>query len=165
MQERLARLVSGIAEIRLGGSSETQLRERKERATDALNAVRAAAEGGILPGGGVALVRATKKVKNLSDKTSDPNVRAGIDIVSRSCLAPFKQIVLNSGKSPDTLLVEILSSAKNIGYDSSEEVVGNMFKLGIVDPKKVVRCAIENASSAASMLLSVGSSMIESSKT
>jgi chaperonin GroEL len=162
---RLQQLSGGIAILRVGAATESELIERFDRVDDSLNATKAAIQEGILPGGGVALVRASKKITNAISKECDDNVIAGLNVVSRACSEPFKQIVRNSGKSPDALLTTVMSSNENTGYDSRDDIFGDMFKLGIVDPKKVVRCAIENAASAASMLLSVGSSMIEVSKT
>ncbi len=165
LKYRLQQLSGGIAILRVGAATESELIERYDRVDDALNATKAALQEGILPGGGVALARAAKSLRSLASKEKDPNVSAGINIVARSCEAPFKQIVSNSGKSAESILSKVLEGSKNIGYDSRNDKMGNMYDLGIVDPKKVVRCAIENAVSAASMLLSVGASMIELSKT
>ena len=165
LKYRLQQLAGGIAILRVGAATESELIERYDRVDDALNATRAALQEGILPGGGVALARASKILRVMARKEKDPNVCAGINIVAKTCEAPFKQIVTNSGKSPDSILAKVFESSKNTGYDSRDDVLGNMYDLGIVDPKKVVRCAIENATSASSMLLSVGASMIETSKT
>ena len=161
----MQQLSGGIAILRVGAATESELIERYDRVDDALNATRAALQEGILPGGGIALAKAGKILSTMLKKEKDSNICAGINIVARACKEPFNQIVLNSGKSPETILAKALDSAKNTGYDSRKDIMGNMYELGIVDPKKVVRCAIENASSAASMLLSVGASMIEISKT
>jgi chaperonin GroEL len=161
---RLQQLSGGIAILRVGAATESELIERYDRVDDALNATKAALEEGILPGGGVALARASLKINDLLLNEKNDSISAGMRIVRKSCVEPFKQIIRNSGKSPDSLLEKILQSDETVGYDSSEGVYGDMFQLGIVDPKKVVRCALENASSAAIMLLSVGSSLVTVSK-
>ena len=161
---RLQQLSGGIAILRVGASTESELIERYDRVDDALNATKAAMQEGIIPGGGVALARSSKYINIEADEQKNLDVAAGMRVVSKSCLAPFKQIIINSGESPELILKTVLSNAENVGYDSRENKYGDMFELGIVDPKKVVRCSIENAASAASMLLSVKSSLIEVSK-
>jgi len=160
---RMNQLSGGIAILRVGAATESELIERYDRVDDALNATKAAIQEGILPGGGVALAKISKDLEKLLE-SYDSDVSAGIRIISKACVSPFNQIVLNGGKSPELLLDTVLNSKPDTGYDSRENKTGNMFELGIVDPKKVVRCAIENAASASSMLLSAGASMIEISK-
>ena len=128
---------------------------------DALNATKAAIQEGIIPGGGVAFIKATSLLSNIKLMHNDNDISAGISIVERACYEPFKQIVKNSGQSPDVLLEKVIKSDDFTGYDSRNDKFDNMFKLGIVDPFKVARCALENAASSASMLLSVGSAMID----
>ena len=161
---RLQQLSGGIAILRVGAATESELIERYDRVDDALNATRAAIQEGILPGGGVALVKVAETLNQLASKEGDQNVSAGIRVIATACLEPFKQIVKNSGKSPDLLLEKVKKSKSDTGYDSRHDRFDNMFSLGIVDPKKVVRCAIENAASAASIILSAGSSLIEVGK-
>jgi len=161
---RLQQLSGGIAILRVGAATESELIERYDRVDDALNATKAAIQEGILPGGGVALARAALKLNKLYSKETNPDIAAGIKIIIKSCSEPFKQIARNSGKSPEVLLNSILNEKSNIGYDFRKDTLGDMYELGVVDPKKVARCAIENAASASSMLLSAGSSMIEISK-
>jgi len=161
---RIQQLAGGISILRIGAATESELIERYDRVDDALNATKAAIQEGILPGGGVALARAALKLNKLYSKETNPDIAAGIKIIIKSCSEPFKQIARNSGKSPEVLLNSILNEKSNIGYDFRKDTLGDMYELGVVDPKKVARCAIENAASASSMLLSAGSSMIEISK-
>ena len=163
---RLQQLSGGISILRVGAATESELIERYDRVDDALNATRAAIQEGILPGGGVALVRAQKQLLQKIDAASDvsSDVKAGMQIMSRAVVEPFKQIIRNGSESPETLLETIKRSKDNIGYDARSDKTGDMFKIGIVDPHKVVRCALENAVSAASMLLSVGCCMIDIEK-
>jgi len=164
LKYRLQQLAGGISILRIGAATESELIERYDRVDDALHATRAALQEGILPGGGVALARASKSLQVDIDSESSADVRAGIEIMQRSCVEPFKQIIRNGHNSPDSLLTQILSTDDYVGYDARNDVLGNMFDIGIVDPHKVVRCAIENAVSAATMLLNVGCCMIEIEK-
>ena len=157
---RLNQLSGGIAVLKVGASTEAELVERKDRVDDALNATKAALDEGILPGGGVALVRAAQKLLECKGEVSD-DVYAGMRIIKLACEEPLRQIVTNAGKSPDLILEKVKSYDTNIGYDARLEKFGDMIELGILDPHKVVRCALENAASTASMLLSVGAAMIE----
>ena len=161
---RLKQLSGAIAILRVGASTEAELIERHDRVDDALHATKAALQEGILPGGGVALVRAAKEIDMRERSVDNPAVRAGLSIVRDACTEPFKQIVRNGSKNPDSYLEKIQEQKDNIGFDFRSDRVGDMFELGIVDPLKVTRCALENASSAASILLSVGSAMIELDK-
>jgi chaperonin GroEL len=158
---RLQQLSGGVAILRVGAATESELIERYDRVDDALNATKAALQEGILPGGGVALVRAQKVLLSRINKEKNDDVRSGMSIVAKSITEPFKQIIRNGTNSPEALLEEILRSKATVGYDARNESMGDMFKIGIVDPHKVVRCAIENASSAAVMLLSVGCCLID----
>ena len=156
---RLSRLAGGVAVLRVGGATESELRERKDRVDDALSATQAAIEEGIVPGGGVALVRASS---NLSHQESIDGVSAGFEIVRRACLSPLKQIILNSGGSPELILEKIKKiKKKSYGYNALLDTFGDMFDMGIIDPTKVVRSALKNASSAASMMLTVGCTVVE----
>jgi len=158
---RLQQLSGGIAILRVGAATESELIERYDRVDDALHATRAALEEGILPGGGIALVRAQKALYRQIKKEENDDVRSGMLIVARSIVEPFKQIIRNGNNSPDALLKEVQERKSNIGYDARTETFGNMFEIGILDPYKVVRCALENAASAAAMLLSVGCCLID----
>jgi chaperonin GroEL len=157
---RLNQLAGGIAVLKVGASTEAELVERKDRVDDALNATKAALDEGILPGGGVALVRASSDLHKNKSKYGD-DVYAGIRIVKLACEEPLRQIVTNAGKSPDLILEKVKSHKHTIGYDARKEKYNDMMVTGIIDPHKVVRCALENAASTASMLLSVGAAMIE----
>jgi len=159
LKMRLSRLSGGVAILRVGGATETELKERKDRVDDALNATQAAIESGILPGGGVSLVRAASSL--ISNKKLD-GVDAGFQVVKNSCLVPLRQIVENSGGAPDLILEKIKNMKKDThGYNALTDTFGDMFEMGIIDPLKVVRSALKNASSAASMMLTVGCAMIE----
>lgn len=163
LQTRLARLAGGIAVLRVGGATEMELRERKDRVEDALNATQAAVEEGIVPGGGVALVRAAQNIQTPEDVSDGYAV--GIEIVRRACAAPLRQIVTNSGGTPDLVFQKILTKPESFGYNASIDDFGDMFKMGIIDPAKVVREALENAASAATMMLTIGCAMIQEDPT
>lgn len=158
LRERVARLAGGIAILHVGGSTEVEMRERSDRVDDALHATQAAVEEGIVAGGGVALVRASRV---LDDITVDERLVPGVNIVRSACLEPFRQIILNTGATPELALEKIQSMPDTYGYNAFDEVFGDMFEMGIIDPVKVVRTALENASSTASMMLTVGCAMIE----
>lgn len=160
---RLRQLSGSISILRVGAATEAELIERYDRVDDALHATKAALAEGILPGGGVALVRSYLKVREEEQLETDPSVKAGLFIVSQACQEPFRQIVLNGGKNPDSYLKRVFEQKDNIGFDFRNDNFGDMFELGIVDPFKVTRCALENASSAAIALLSVGSAMVDES--
>ena len=158
---RLRQLSGSISILRVGAATEAELIERYDRVDDALHATKAALAEGILPGGGVALVRASLKVSAAEREEPDPSIKAGLSIVSQACQEPFRQIIVNGGKNPDAYLDKIHKQEDNIGFDFRNDNFGDMFDLGIVDPFKVTRCALENASSAAVALLSVGSAMVD----
>ncbi|MER9031462.1 chaperonin GroEL [Mesorhizobium sp. M0674] len=152
LQERLAKLAGGIAVIRVGGVTESEVKEKKDRIDDALNATRAAVEEGIVPGGGVALLRARSALAGLTGANDD--VTAGISIVLRALEAPIRQIAENSGVE-GSIVVGRLSDSKdhNQGFDAQNEVYVDMIKAGIVDPAKVVRTALQDAGSIAALLI------------
>jgi chaperonin GroEL len=163
---RLAQLSGGISILRVGAATESELIERYDRVDDALNATKAALQEGILPGGGVALVKCIGHLKKEILKEKDPDIIAGMQIMCRSISSPFNQIILNGNGSASGILTQLENQkGENIGYDSRNKTFGNMYELGIVDPHKVVRCAIENATSAASMLLNAGCCMIDVKQT
>jgi len=152
LQERLAKLAGGVAVIRVGGATESEVKEKKDRIDDALNATRAAVEEGIVPGGGVALLRARSALNGLNGANAD--VTAGISIVLRALEAPLRQIAENSGVE-GSIVVGKLSDSKdhNQGFDAQNEIYVDMIKAGIVDPAKVVRTALQDACSIAALLI------------
>ncbi|MBZ9763391.1 chaperonin GroEL [Mesorhizobium sp. CA8] len=152
LQERLAKLSGGVAVIRVGGATESEVKEKKDRIDDALNATRAAVEEGILPGGGVALLRARSALKGLTSANAD--VTAGISIVLRALEAPIRQIAENSGVEGSIVVGKLADSKDhNQGFDAQNEVYVDMIKAGIVDPAKVVRTALQDAGSIAALLI------------
>ena len=161
INSRLSKLNSGVAVLRVGGATEMELKERKDRVDDALSATQAAAEEGIVPGGGVALVRAAQTLEISSHPLE---IQPGIRIIKAACHAPLIQIVKNAGGSSEVVIDKIATTSQNVGYDAKNALYMDMFEAGIIDPAKVVRCAIENASSAAAMMLSVGCAMVEDSE-
>jgi chaperonin GroEL len=152
LQERLAKLAGGVAVIRVGGATETEVKEKKDRVDDALNATRAAVEEGIVPGGGVALLRAKTVLASLTG--SNPDVTAGISIVLRALEAPIRQIVENAGVEGSIVVGKLTNSRdRNQGFDAQTETYVDMIKAGIVDPAKVVRTALQDAGSVAALLI------------
>jgi chaperonin GroEL len=158
---RLKQLSGGVAILKIGAATESELIERYDRVDDALHATKAAVAEGILPGGGVALARSIEILEKLALNESNPDIKAGIEIMSRVASMPFKQIIKNGAKSSDNIFSKLLEKNKNVGYDAKNNIFGDMYDIGIVDPHKVVRCALENAVSAAKILLSIGCCMVE----
>jgi chaperonin GroEL len=152
LQERLARLAGGVAVIRVGGATEVEVREKKDRIDDALNATRAAAEEGILPGGGVALLRAGRALKKLEGGNADQN--AGIAIVREAITWPARQIANNAGVEGSVVIAKILENDNNAyGYDAQSGEYGDLVSKGIIDPAKVVRTTLQGAASVAGLLI------------
>ena len=152
LQERLAKLAGGVAIIRVGGSTEVEVKEKKDRVDDALNATKAAVEEGIVPGGGVALLRAKAALGNLSDEV--PDVQSGINIVLRALEAPIRQIAENSGVEGSIVVGNILGNAsQTYGFDAQSEKYVDMLSAGILDPAKVVRIALQDAASIAGLMI------------
>ncbi len=152
LQERLARLAGGVAVISVGGGSEVEVKERKDRVDDALNATRAAVEEGIVAGGGVALLRAKAALRKLTH--DNPDVRAGINIVLRAIEAPLRQIVENAGVDGSVVVGKLLESKDaNYGFDAQTEQYVDMIEAGIIDPAKVVRVALQDAASVGGLLV------------
>ncbi len=151
LQERLAKLAGGVAIIRVGGVTETEVKERKDRVDDALNATRAAVEEGIVPGGGVALLRAQKAVDAL--KSDNPDIMSGIKIVSRALETPIRQISENAGVEGSIVVGKVLEKSGNYGFDAQREEYCDMVQAGIIDPTKVVRIALQDAASVAGILI------------
>jgi chaperonin GroEL len=158
-KQRLARLTGGVAILRVGGATEAELKERKDRADDALHAVQAAMKEGVVPGGGTTLVRAANEVVLPSGDFSP--LHAGFQVVKTACKAPFRQIVINSGGTPEIVLNHLMTLSKTHVYDAYHGTYGEMLELGIVDPARVVKCALKNAASAAGMMLTVGCALVE----
>ncbi|SHF29738.1 chaperonin GroEL [Litoreibacter ascidiaceicola] len=152
LQERLAKLAGGVAVIKVGGATEIEVKERKDRVDDALNATRAAVEEGVVPGGGVALVHAGKVLKDLTG--DNPDQSAGIAIIRKALQAPLRQIAENAGVDGAVVAGKIVeNTSKTFGYDAQSEQYGDMLKAGIIDPTKVVRGALQYAASVAGLLI------------
>ena len=159
LQERLAKLAGGVAVIKVGGATEVEVKEKKDRVDDALNATRAAVEEGIVPGGGVALLRASSA---LTVKGANPDQQAGINLVKRALQEPVRQIVQNAGDEGSVVVGKILeNSNQNYGYDAQTGQYGDMIQMGIVDPVKVVRTALQDAASVASLLITTEAMIAE----
>ena len=160
LQERLAKLASGIAIIHVGGATEVEVRERKDRVDDALHATRAAVEEGILPGGGVALLRSTKAIEKLKGENEDQ--RQGIEIVRKTLSWPARQIVINSGEDGSIVVGKILEEdSYGYGFDAQTGEFGNLLSKGVVDPTKVVRAALRGAASIAGLLITTEAMVAE----
>jgi chaperonin GroEL len=152
LQERLAKIVGGVAVINVGAATETEMKEKKARVEDALHATRAAVEEGIVPGGGVALLRAIPILDNV--KTEDADQRVGVDIIKRALEEPIRQIVGNAGLEGSVIVEKVKSNDnKNFGFDANAEQYVDMMKAGIIDPTKVTRFALQNAASVAALML------------
>jgi chaperonin GroEL len=163
LQERLAKLAGGVAVIRVGGATEIEVKEKKDRVDDALNATRAAVEEGVLPGGGVALLRAVASLAKL--KPSNDEQRIGVDIVRKALTAPARQIIENAGDDSAVIVGKLLENPDYAyGYDSQKGVYGDLFKAGIIDPTKVVRTAIQDAASVAGLLITTEAMIAEAPK-
>ncbi|MBP7002009.1 chaperonin GroEL [Amaricoccus sp.] len=160
LQERLAKLAGGVAVIRVGGASEIEVKERKDRVDDALNATRAAVQEGVVAGGGVALVRAAKKLDGVTGDNSDQT--AGIAIVRKALQAPLRQIAENAGVDGSVVVGKIIESADpNFGFNAQTEEYGDLFKFGVIDPAKVVRTALQDAASVAGLLITTEAMIAE----
>ena len=159
---RISRLSGAVAVIRVGGATEMELRERRDRVDDALHATKAAIAGGILPGGGSALVQASRSLKHLERGQSE-GYKAGVRVMKNACVSPVQQILENAGVSPDRIIEKLSREDFGTGYDASTLEWCNMIDRGIIDPAKVVQSSLEHAASAALMLLSVGASIVEDS--
>jgi chaperonin GroEL len=151
LQERLAKLSGGVAVLYVGAASEVEMKEKKDRVDDALSATRAAIEEGIVPGGGVAYIRAIDAIANLKGANEDENI--GIEIVKRAIEEPLRQIVLNAGKEGAVVVQKVREGKGDFGYNARTDVYENFFAAGVVDPAKVTRVALENAASIAGMFL------------
>jgi len=162
LQERLAKLAGGIAVIRVGGATEVEVKEKKDRVDDALNSTRAAVEEGILPGGGIPLLRAIKALQALTDKNNNPDQKTGIEIVRRALVSPARQIIDNAGGDGAVVIGKLLESGDyGYGYDAQTGEYADLFKKGIIDPTKVVRTALQDAASIAGLLITTEAMVAE----
>ena len=159
LQERLAKLSGGVAVIKVGAATEIEMKEKKARVEDALNATKAAVLEGIVPGGGVALVRAKESLDKLEGENDDQNV--GINILRRALEEPLRQIVSNAGSDSSVILNEVANGKGNFGYNAATDEYGDMIEMGIVDPTKVTRYALQNAASVTGLLLTTEAMVTE----
>ena len=153
LQQRLAKLAGGAAVIKIGGATETEVKEKKYRVEDALFATRSAVEEGVVPGGGVAFIRVQSALDDLIKTMDDPEEVVGVNILRKAIEAPLRQIVENGGREPSIVVQDVRAAKQNVGYDAANERLGDMFELGIIDPVKVSRVAMENAVSVAALML------------
>ncbi|MEJ2322343.1 MAG: chaperonin GroEL, partial [Gammaproteobacteria bacterium] len=151
LQERLAKLAGGVAVIKVGAATEVEMKEKKARVEDALHATRAAVEEGIVPGGGVALVRALTAIADLTGDNHDQDV--GITLARRAMEEPLRQIVANAGDEPSVVLNNVASGEGNFGYNAAHGEYGDMVEMGILDPTKVTRSALQNAASVSGLMI------------
>jgi chaperonin GroEL len=159
LQERVAKLAGGVAVIKVGAATETEMKEKKARVEDALHATRAAVEEGVVPGGGVALIRALQAIEKLKGDNEDQD--AGIRIAKRAMEAPLREIVSNAGAEASVVLNKVASEKGNFGYNAATGEFGDMVKMGILDPTKVTRSALQNAASIAGLMLTTEAMVAE----
>ena len=159
LQERLAKLAGGVAVLYVGAASEVEMKEKKDRVDDALNATRAAVEEGIVSGGGVALLRSISKLDSLKANNDDQST--GIQIISRALESPLRTIVENAGGEGSVVVSKVLDGKDSFGYDAKSDKYVDLFKSGIIDPKKVTRIALENAASVAGMILTTECALVD----
>jgi chaperonin GroEL len=161
LQERLAKLAGGVAVIKVGGATEVEVKERKDRVDDALNATRAAVEEGIVPGGGVALLKASQGLKT---KGANEDEDAGIELLKKALQAPIRQIADNAGVDGSVVVAEILKSKGAMGFNAQTEEYVDMIQAGIIDPAKVVRTALQDAASVAALIITTEAAIAEAPK-
>ncbi|MEJ2620840.1 MAG: chaperonin GroEL, partial [Candidatus Thiodiazotropha sp.] len=162
LQERVAKLAGGVAVIKVGAATEVEMKEKKARVEDALHATRAAVEEGVVPGGGVALVRSLSALDSLKGENHDQDV--GISIACRSMEEPLRQIVANAGGEPSVVLDKVRNGEGNFGFNASNDTYGDMMEMGILDPTKVTRSALQNASSVAGLMVTTECMVAEEPK-
>ena len=163
LQERLAKLAGGVAVIRVGGSTEVEVKEKKDRVDDALNATRAAVEEGIVPGGGIALLKATRALEGLTGDNADQN--AGIAIIRRALQAPIRQIAENSGVEGSIVVGKVLENkGATYGFNAQTEEYGDLVAMGVIDPAKVVRTALQDAASVAGIMITTEAAVADAPK-
>jgi len=159
LQERLAKLAGGVAVIKVGAATEVEMKEKKDRVDDALHATRAAVEEGIVPGGGVALLRARSAIKGLKGDNHDQE--AGIKIVLRALEEPLRAIAANAGDEPSVVVAKVESGLENFGYNAATGEYGDLVQIGVIDPTKVTRTALQNAASVAALILTTDATVAE----
>jgi chaperonin GroEL len=162
LQERSAKLAGGVAVIKVGAATEVEMKEKKARVEDALHATRAAVEEGVVPGGGVALIRARDALKGLKGDNADQDV--GISIALRAMEEPLRLIVSNAGAEASVVMANVAAGKDNYGYDAATGEYGDMIKLGILDPTKVTRSALQNAASIAGLMITTECMVAEAPK-
>ena len=161
LQERLAKLSGGVAELKVGGATETAMKEKKDRVEDAMHATRAAVEEGVVPGGGVALLRVMQAIQAKGLKGTNPEQDIGIKIVLRAMEQPLREIMMNAGLEPSVVLNKIKDGTGNYGYNAQTTEYGDMIEMGILDPTKVVRVALQNAASVAGLMITTEAMIAE----
>jgi chaperonin GroEL len=161
LQERLAKLVGGVAVINVGAATEIEMKEKKARVEDALNATRAAVEEGIVPGGGVAYIRAEKALEKL---TLPGEQKLGVKIVKRALEEPLRQIAVNAGHEGSVVLGRVMEGTNGFGFNAETEKYEDLVKAGVIDPTKVTRFALQNAASVAGLLLTTEAAVAEKPK-
>jgi chaperonin GroEL len=159
LQERVAKLAGGVAVIKVGAATEVEMKEKKARVEDALHATRAAVEEGVVPGGGVALVRAQMAIQKIKGVNHDQDV--GINIARRAMEEPLRQIVGNAGDEPSVVVNKVRESKGNFGYNAATGEYGDMIEMGILDPTKVARTALQNAASVAGLMITTEAMIAE----
>ena len=162
LQERVAKLAGGVAVIKIGAATEVEMKEKKDRVDDALHATRAAVEEGIVPGGGVALLRARAAIKNLKGDNHDQD--AGIKIVLRALEEPLRAIAANAGDEPSVVIAKVEEGKGNYGYNAANGEYGDLVEIGVIDPTKVTRTALQNAASVAGLILTTDATVTEAPK-
>jgi len=164
LQERLAKLSGGVAELKVGAATETAMKEKKDRVEDAMHATRAAVEEGVVPGGGVALVRMLQAVQAQGLKGDNPDQEMGIKIVLRAMEQPLREIMVNAGLEPSVVMNKVKEHKGNYGYNAQNSEYGDMIEMGILDPTKVVRVALQNAASIAGLMITTEAMVAEAPK-
>jgi chaperonin GroEL len=162
LQERVAKLAGGVAVIKVGAATEVEMKEKKDRVDDALHATRAAVEEGIVPGGGVALIRARKAIASLKGANDDQG--AGIRIVQRALEEPLRAIAANAGDEPSVIVAKVEEGKAAYGYNASTGEYGDLLQMGVIDPTKVTRAALQNAASVAGLILTTDATVAEAPK-
>ena len=162
LQERVAKLAGGVAVIKVGAATEVEMKEKKDRVDDALHATRAAVEEGIVPGGGVALLRARASIQDLKGANADQD--AGIRIVRRALEAPLRAIVANAGEEPSVVVAKVADAKGNFGYNAATGEYGDLVEIGVVDPTKVTRTALQNAASIAGLILTTDATVAQAAE-
>jgi len=159
LQERLAKLSGGVAVLKIGAATEIEMKEKKARVEDALHATRAAVEEGIVPGGGVALLRVASKLDKIKNENQD--IMLGVKIVRKAIEEPIRQIVINAGEEGSVIVNKVKEGKGSFGYNAATEIYEDLVKAGVIDPTKVTRVALENAASVASMLIMTEATICE----